>query len=506
MVQPREDSLGTVYLVGAGIGGREGLTLKALKVLQQADVVLVDDLVDPQIFAELLPQVEIIPVGKRGGYPSMAQSEINAHMITACQAGQQVVRLKSGDPWIFGRVVDELEALQAAGCPVVVIPGISSVLAGPEYAGIPLTHKTLSRCIGVITGHEWSTLKWSALAELDTLVIVMGTRTLAEISQQLIQAGRPPETPTALIYKAGYPEQQCWIGSLQTLPQRLPSQSLSPAVIVVGQCVDLKDSLSVATPLPPALPLAGKTVLVTRSDTQASTLTQLLHDQGARVIEMPTIAIIPPSSWTPLDQAIANLKSLDWLILTSANAVTYFFKRLQAQHLDSRSLGGIQIAVVGLKTAAVLSHYGIKPDLVPDEFVADALLDVWPQTTPQKVLFPRVESGGRDSLVKGLRDLNADVIEVAAYQSVCPDHIDPSSLRALTSERVDILTFASSKTVKHFQQLLQAQHFDFAKLAKTTIAAIGPQTAKTCVEVLGRVDRIPTEYTLERLVQVLCDT
>ncbi len=500
----REESAGRVYLIGSSTGGWTYLTHRALEVLPQADVIITDDLVDDRILNQLSPQAEVIPVGKRGGQPSTSQDAINQLLIAKAQQGLQVVRLKSGDPLIFGRAVAELDALHQAHCAVEVIPGLSSALAGPSWAGIPLTHKTLSRCFAVFTGHDLTQLPWDALAQLDTLVILMGSRTLADISTHLMQSGRAPDTPMAVIHKAGSPDQQCWTGSLHALPRQLALRSLSPAIVVVGHCVSLRETLPPFLPLPDPVPLVGQTILVTRSETQATTFTELLQAQGARVLEMPTLEIVPPSNWAPLDQAILSLSTFTGLLLTSANAVTYFFERLHHHGYDSRALHGLYIAVVGSKTAHVLAQYGIHPDLMPQNFVAEALLDTWPQSgSAQRYLFPRVESGGRDQLVNGLRELGVEVVEVAAYQSQCPQQGNPRILRALRERHIDILTFASSKTVDHFHRLLQQDRLDLQSLGSLLIAAIGPKTAETCLTIFGRVDIMPETYTLEALTTAI---
>lgn len=497
--------MGKVYLVGAGIAGSDLLTVRALSLLQKADIVLVDDLVHPEILAEVPIGSKIIAVGKRAGTPGISQGELNQLLVEYAKDNQQlVVRLKTGDPFIFGRAVEEIQALQIAGCEVEVIPGISAALGAPALAGIPLTEKNLSRCFAVLTGHDLDCLPWQALSQLDTLVILMGSQHLSEITQRLIKAGRDPQTPMAVISHAGSVAQKSWTGSLNTLNETLSGESLAPAVIVVGSVVELQDlCLPVIQDLMTPKPLSRETIVVTRADTQASDFSTLLKTMGARVVEMPTLEITSPSSWDPLDQAIAELKSFNWILLTSANAVTFFFERLYHHHQDSRALYGIQIAVVGSKTAKVLNQYGIHPDLIPTEFVAEALLNYFPDPKGLRILFPRVESGGREALTQGLRDLGASVIEVPAYESACPTQMDPKVLHLLETHQITTLTFASSKTVQHFSQLLKQSQVDVNLLQGIRIAAIGPKTAETCMAELGRVDMIPDPYTLDALAEAL---
>jgi uroporphyrinogen III methyltransferase/synthase len=492
--------MGKVYLVGAGLGGRAGLTQGALEILRQAEAIWIDELVDERLLAELPPQAQ---VWRRSGEASLQQGIL--WLIQRCREGKQVVHLKSGDPLIFGRAREEIQALREAGCPFEIWPGLSSALAGPLWAGIPLTDKHLSRVFAVLTAHDLEALPWSALAQLDTLVILMGSRQRQHIGARLVESGIPADRPVALIWGAGQAEQQVWVGTLAELQQG-ESQAKLPGLLVVGEVVRLRqDFLPGIPPLPPPAPLAGKTVLVTRSEGQSPAFCELLQAQGARVLEMPTLVIQPPTSWDPLDTAIANLEQFDWLLLTSANGVQAFFERLHRQGRDSRALHPVQVAVVGSKTASVLAQYGIRPDLMPSEFVAEALLPIWPQPVQgQRILFPRVESGGREELVQGLRQRGAEVVEVAAYQSACPAAADPQVLEALKAHQVDILTFASSKTVQHFAHLIQQaglgpEIWD----PPVQIAAIGPKTAATCKAAFGRVDIAAQEYTLEGLVEAL---
>ncbi|MFS8901809.1 uroporphyrinogen-III C-methyltransferase [Synechococcus sp. H60.2] len=491
--------MGKVYLVGAGLGGRDGLTQGALEILRRAEAVWVDELVDARLLAELPPQAQ---VWRRSEAASLQEGI--RWLIQRCREGKQVVHLKAGDPLIFGRAREEVQALREAGCPFEIWPGLSSALAGPLWAGIPLTDKHLSRAFAVLTAHELEALPWGALAQLDTLVILMGSRQRQQIAAQLRQAGIPPERAAAVIWGAGQAEQQVWVGTLAELQEGegLEPEKL-PGLLVVGEVVRLRQEfLPGIPPLPPPAPLAGKTVLVTRAEGQSPALRELLQTQGARVLEMPALVIQPPTSWDPLDTAIAALEKFDWLLLTSANGVQGFFERLQQQGRDSRALYSLKVAVVGSKTAAVLAQYGIRPDLLPSEFVAEALLPIWPEPVQgQRILFPRVESGGREELVQGLRQRGAEVVEVAAYQSACPAAADPQVVAALKERQVDILTFASSKTVQHFAHLLhQAGLGPEVWDPPVQIAAIGPKTAATCRQILGRVDVVAQEYTLEGLV------
>lgn len=500
---------GHVYLVGAGLGDINYLTVQGQKFLDQAEVLLYDALVDCQL-VQLVPDSCLkLDVGKRGGRASTSQTEINRLLVSYCLQGKQVVRLKSGDPFIFGRAIPEIEALQAAGCPWSIIPGISSSIAAPLLAGIPLTEKDLSRCFTVLTGHQPDLLDWEALARIDTLVILMGGRSLAKIVQNLRDYGRYSEEPVAIIKNCSRPQQQIFRGTLTDIVEKTRGMSLSPAVIIIGKVVALADRFQQSPSS--SLPLTGKNVLMTRSAEQSSKFRDLLQQKGANILEMPALEIMPPSSWADLDKAIANLASFDWLILTSANGVNYFCDRLANQGKDARTLAGIKIAVVGKKTAASLQQKNLQPDFIPPDFVADSLVANFPEElTQQKILFPRVETGGREVLVKELTAKGAEVVEVAAYQSSCPQNIDSNSWQALQDKQIDIITFASSKTVKNFAQLIEQElnnlnnHLTLQSILNNVcIASIGPQTSKTCQELFGRVDIEAKEYTLEGLTNAI---
>lgn len=493
--------LGKVYLVGAGLGNIAYLTVRAQQLLQTAEVLVYDALVDSQLLQLVPIHCLKFDVGKRGGQPSTPQAEINQIMVTQCAQNKRVVRLKSGDPFIFGRSHSEIQALIEARCPFEVVPGISSALAAPLLAGIPLTDPVLSRSFTVMTAHEIEQLNWETLSSLETLVILMGGRNIEEIIQRLQQHGRSPATPIAIIRWAGCPQQQIWTGTLDNIMAQTIGKSLSPAVIVVGEVVKLRDDLqSFDSPA-----LQGKTVLVTRSAGQSSQFSDRLQQEGANVVEMPALEITPPSSWDDLDNAIAHLSTYAWLILTSTNAVDYFFERLQKQGLDARALSGVKIAVVGKKTAESLQKRALTPDFIPPNFVADSLIEHFPESFSNlKILFPRVESGGREVLVKELTAKGAVIAEVAAYQSACPVEIAPAAKEALQQRSIDIITFASSKTVKHFYKLLEPAFPEIPSLLQDVcIASIGPQTSETCRELLGRVDVEAAEYTLDGLTSAI---
>lgn len=522
-----------VYLLGCGCGTVDYLTVRGYELLKRADVVIFDALIDQDLL-DLLPlDCDRIDVGKRGGQSSLKQPEIDRILVNACSGKACVIRLKTGDPFIFGRTTSEIQALRDAGINYEVIPGISSAIAGPLFASIPLTDAVLSRSFTVLSAHEPDTIDWAIFAPLDTLVILMGARSLPQIVTALVHQGRSTETAIAIIRWAGQPEQAVWVATLGSIVQITKGESLSPCIIVIGEVVRLREFLLPLNSAKKSLTLLSNqssdlnssnldlsdnptsliakslsayTVLVTRSAEQSTTFSNLLIEEGAKIVEMPTLEILPPSDWCDLDQAIAQMQTYDWLILTSANAVDYFFDRLISQGQDVRTLANCKIAVVGKKTAKFLNARGFTPDFTPPEFVADSLFHHFPDSIAGlKILFPRVESGGREVLVKSFTAAGAIVDEVAAYQSGCPTTADPVAIEALTSGQITIVTFASSKTVHHFHQLVQsAIGPDLTAILKNVcIASIGPQTSKTCQQLLGRVDVEATEYTLEGLVDAI---
>ncbi|OKH17897.1 uroporphyrinogen-III C-methyltransferase [[Limnothrix rosea] IAM M-220] len=490
--------MGQVFLVGAGLGSVDFLTVWGRSLLESAEVVIYDALGSQQLLDLLPAECLRVYVGKRGGEKSTPQTEINRLLVEHAHSGKRVVRLKGGDPYIFGRSHPEVVALSEAGCEFEVVPGISSVLAAPLLAGIPLTHKELSAGFFAGTAHNLDAFDWKALAKLDTLVFVMGGRKLGDICQRLQDEGRSPDFPIAVVQAAGLWEQQVWTGTLSTITQRTQSaKKLSPCVIIVGQVVNLRpDYMSVIS----ETSLAGQTILITRAASQSSEFGQLLTEIGANILEMPALEIREPSTWEPLDQAIAMIETFSWLILTSANGVEFFFRRLRALGKDARVLGHLKIAVVGTKTAKFLEQEGLKADFIPPDYVADSLVENFPEALDhQKILFPRVETGGRNILVKELTAQGATIVEAPAYESGCPHSVPGEVWQALQNKHIKIVTFASSKTVKNFWTLIQQNGGDRHLLKNIKLASIGPLTSQTCLEIFGRVDIEAEQYTLNGL-------
>ncbi|MEL7051782.1 MAG: uroporphyrinogen-III C-methyltransferase [Cyanobacteria bacterium J06588_5] len=492
---------GKVYLLGAGPGDSAYLTVSGQQKLQVADALVYDALVDTTLLQQLPVHCEQWHVGKRGGQSSTPQKEINQLLVRLCKAGKQVVRLKAGDPFIFGRASAEIQALRAKNCNFEVLPGLSSALVAPLLAGVPLTDPVLSRGFGIFTAHDLDALDWQTLAKLETVVLLMGGRRLREICDRLISHGKRAETPMLIVRWAGQPQQQIWQGTVLSMAHIVGSAQLSPCIMVIGEVVGLRQYLSV--PKQSGLPLAGKTVIVTRSASQASEFSRMLIAKGAKVVDLPALTIQAPADWQPMDSAIAHIHTYHWLILTSPNAVNYFVDRLLHQGRDLRALAHLKIAVVGKKTNKFLQQRGLTADFIPPTFVADSLAEHFPENPAgKKLLFPRVESGGRDVLVKAMQAKGADMTEVAAYESACPSELPPAAKLVLENRTADVITFASSKTVRHFAQLMTKSFNEqwLSLLDNVAVASIGPQTSQDCHELLNKVTFEAEEHTLGGLM------
>ncbi len=499
---------GKVFFVGSGVFNISYLTLRGYYLLSHAEVVIYDTLIDSSLL-ELVPTNCLkIYVGKRGGKLSTHQKYISNLLVNHCLSGKQIVRLKGGDPSVFGRLTEEIQTLIQTDCKYEIIPGISSALAAPMLAGIPITDKKISQSFTISTGHDLNVLNWEILAKNDTLIILMGMKNLCKIINNLIINGKSSNESIAIIYSCGSSKQMIITGTLSNIVSRIPANYSLPAIIVVGEVIKSRNMSSSFN-----LPLAGKTVIITRSNESSSQFKFQLQEAGAEIITLPVLEIVPPSSWSKLDMAIQELSSFDWLILTSANGVKFFVERLQKLGKDIRILNNIKIAVVGRKTSDCLENFYLKPDFIPPNFIADSLVENFPENiNGKKMLFPRVESGGRDILLKEFIKRGANITEVPAYQSVCPENISDRILEILENERVDIITFTSSKIVRHFYGLLRDMPLKskkegnfLSKLNNVHLASIGPQTSKTCKDLFGRVDIEAEEYTLEGLVDQLSD-
>jgi uroporphyrinogen III methyltransferase/synthase len=494
---------GLVSLVGAGPGDPELITVKGLRRLQQAEVVIYDRLANEALLAEAPASALRIFAGKAPGAQAMSQDEINDALVAYGRAGKRVVRLKAGDPYVFGRGGEEAEALAAAGVPYEVVPGVTSAIAAPATAGIPVTHRELTPAFSVITGHEdpakdASTVPWPALAAgPDTLVFLMGVGRLRLIAGRLIAHGRSPDTPAAVIRRGTWPDQQVAIGTLEDIAERVEELGITaPAVTVVGKVVALADALG----WPRGVGLAGKTVLVTRAREQASGLSALLRSYGASVVEYPAIRIAPAEDYADLDAALRQARWYDRICFTSVNAVAAVDARLQALDLGWPSLAPARIAAIGPATTRALEAHGAAVAYVPDRFLAEAVAEGLPDAEGARILLARADIADT-RLVEALQARGARVDQFVAYRTLVGDE-DAGTVRdRLQSGTIDVVTFASSSTVRNLCRALGDEAP--ALLKRTLVACIGPVTAGTARE-FGLEPRIvATEHTIPGLVRAM---
>ena len=498
---------GMVYLVGAGPGDPGLLTLKGKECLERADVVLYDYLANPALLDYAPADAERVYVGRRGRGQYQDQTEINRLLIERAQAGQVVVRLKGGDPFVFGRGGEEAEAVAAAGVPFEVVPGVTAAVAVPAYAGIPVTHRTLASTMTVVTGHEdpskgTTVIDWPKLASTSgTLVFMMGMKTLPMIVARLREDGRPPETPVAAVRWGTRAEQRTIIGTLNDIVAKTTEAALEPpTVIVVGEVVKLREQLNWFE----KRPLFGKRIVLTRPREQAGEFARLLAAYGVEPMSAPTIQLVPPSSWEALDQAIGRLSSYSWLIFTSVNGIAPFMARLTHAGRDARALAHVQIGAIGPRTADELGRYGLRADLIPSEYQAEGMVAALSQEklTGARILIPRAEVA-RELLPEQLRARGATVDVVAAYRTVRPETGLSRLKEQLEAGTVDVITFTSSSTVSNFVELIGGAAEARRLGAKTTIACIGPITARTAEEYGLPVTIMPGENTVPALAQAI---
>jgi uroporphyrinogen III methyltransferase/synthase len=492
---------GTVYLVGAGPGDPGLITAKGLACLESADAVVFDRLASDALISRARSDAVMIDVGKVPGRHRYSQDEINALLVATAREGKSVVRLKGGDPFVFGRGGEEASVLAEACVPFEVVPGVSSAIAAPAYAGIPITNRGYASSFTVVTGSEYpgkpeASVDWEQMARTGgTITVLMGREGLGSIASALVRGGRSPQTPVALVEWGTHPVQRTVVGDLSDIAERADDAGLgSPMVAVVGEVVGLRDRLRWFD----KRPLFGKRVLVTRTRTQASTLTALLAREGAWPIEVPTIEVRPVEDTGELDEAVRSAAKYDWVVFTSTNAVDAVFERLNSMGLDARSFGGARVAVIGPATARSLRSRDIVADIVASQAVSESLFETMPVQGGDRVLLPGAASR-RDALSKGLVAAGAVVHEVTAYTTVTPDDVRERIERAL-DEGVDIVTFTSSSTVTN---LMAAIDGDADRLGDALIACIGPITAATVGEAGLEVDILAGESSVAGLVDAI---
>lgn len=500
------DKTGTVYLIGAGPGDPGLLTIRAKECIESADVVVYDYLASPFLLKYARQEAEIIYVGKKGGDHTLTQDKINLLLVDKAKQGLSVARLKGGDPFVFGRGGEEAQLLLEHGVQYEVIPGVTSAIAAPAYAGIPVTHRDHTSFVSFITGHENpnkqdSSMQWDVFAKSNaTLVFLMGVKNLRNIVKNLVANGKPADTPVALVRWGTTSRQQTVTGTLETIVEVVNKAGLkSPAIIVVGHVVSLRKELAWFD----KKPLFGKRIVITRARAQASGLVSQLTKLGAHCLEIPTIKIIPAEDTAPLKKAIDNLNHYDWLVLTSVNGVKSFFDTLFDMGKDVRALGHLKFACIGPVTKERLADYGIISDILPETYRAESVVDAFSHMDMQgkKVLLPRAKVA-RTILPEELIKMGASVDEVTAYETILCDDDKETLISLLTDQEIDAVTFTSSSTVSNFMSLLESQ--DAAKLLKgVTIASIGPITSDTARALGIEPDLEANPYTIPGLVDEL---
>lgn len=508
--------IGRVHLVGAGPGDPGLLTLRGQRCLARAEVVVHDDLVNRRLLEHVPAGAEIIDVGRpHGGVDRLDQAAISALLVAHARRGKTVVRLKNGDPFVFGRGGEEAQVLRREGIPFDVVPGVTSALAVPAYAGIPATDRDHASLVTIVTGHSACRedgsdgppgLPWEVLARQGgTLVFLMGVKHLGAITESLRRHGLAGDTPSAVIEQGTTAAQRTIVATLATIASEARAADVrSPAIVVIGATVSLRERIGWFE----SRPLFGRRIVVTRPRAQAGELAAAFEELGARVDLVPAIAIVPATDPAPLDAALDRLPSYGWIVFTSANGVRLFFERLAARGRDVRELVAARIAAIGPETAAELERRLVRPAVVPSDYRAEGLLDVLPdaEVRGRRVLVPRA-AGARAILPDTLRARGAVVDEVTTYAAVRPPDADVEGLTAaLQAGAVDAITFTSSSTVRHFAELIGSEGMRaLAAGPRPLVACIGPVTADTARELGLRVDVVAPTYTAAALARAVAE-
>jgi uroporphyrinogen III methyltransferase/synthase len=493
---------GKVFLVGAGPGDLGLVTLRAKECIENADVIVYDHLANPDALGWARDDAEIVYVGKTPGKSQISQQEINASLIEKAREGKQVVRLKGGDPFMFGRGAEEAEVIADAGIPFEVVPGITSSIAGPAYAGIPVTHRAHNSHVTFFTGHEdpakpESAINYSALAKLGgTQVMLMGVERLGSITSEMMKHGVRGDLPVALVRWATTGRQETLVGTLQDIAQKAVASGFeAPAVAVFGEVVVFRDKLNWYE----KRPLLGKRIVVTRTRRQASVLSSKLRALGAHVIELPTIRIEPPSDLREFAQLVQDAHIYDWIVFTSANGVEAFFNIFFKLYDDAREIGGARIAAIGPATAQRVKDFHLHVDLQPSEFVAEDIVRQFKKLGSIenfKILLVRAEKA-RDVLPKELSALGAIVDEAFAYRTMPETRDTGGARRQLADGGADLITFTSSSTVENFLAL----GLPWPKGMQ--IASIGPITSQTARDNGLKIAVEAQRHDIEGLLQAI---
>jgi uroporphyrinogen III methyltransferase/synthase len=500
-------SSGTVYLVGAGPGDPGLLTLRGAELLARADVVVYDALVNVELLKLAPKSAEVIYGGKRSKDHAIPQGDLNALLVSKAQNGKTVVRLKGGDPYIFGRGGEEAEELATAGIPFEVVPGISSITAAPNYAGVPLTHRAHCSSFTVVTGHEdpakgEAGTDWAQLAKVPgTKVVLMGMERIEQITASLIAGGMAASTPIAVIQWGTTGRQVSLDGTLETISKKVQQAGITaPALMIIGGVVDLRPKLNWFE----KRSLFGQRVVVTRTREQSSELSRQLIDRGAEVLEIPTIRIEAPTEKSHFGDALIALHEYDWIVFTSPNGVITFFDYFFKAFDDLRDVGGVKFCAVGPATAAKLTELHLKVEVMPEQYVSAkiaAALAAYETIENLRILLMRAEVANRD-VARDLEALGAIVDDVACYKTVPETEDANGAVARLNEHGADWLTFTSSSTVENFHARINL--FDLLKrFPKTRIASIGPETTKALQEIGLKPTAEAKPHNLNGLVAAL---
>ena len=500
-------SSGIVYLVGAGPGHPDLITVRGRDVLSRAQVVVYDRLTPHRLLNYAPQNAELIYAGKRPGDHRLSQEEINETLVDRARKGRCVVRLKGGDPFVFGRGGEEAMALEEADVDFEVVPGLTAGLAVPAWAGIPATHRNVSSAAGLVTGHhaadtDESPLDWRALADWrGTLSFYMGVSKLDQICERLIEHGKDEQTPAAMIQWGTTPRQRTVQGTLETITARARKEGIEPpAILIVGPVVNLRDGIAWYE----AKPLFGRAIVVTRPREQGLRTASALEELGAEAIMMPTIRVTPPADPAPLRSVLNGVDGYDWIILTSTNGVEHFFRFLNESGRDARVLAGVRICAIGSATAENLRAHGIRADMVPDRFTTRGILNAFEQmvdVASLKILCPRSDIAPPD-LVDGLSAMGARVDEVEAY-GVVPDRSGAARVAdMLEDDELSWLTFTSSSTVSNF--FAEIGH-EVVERASVRIASIGPRTSDALREEGFAADVEASPHTTDALIEAIVE-
>lgn len=496
---------GKVYIIGAGPGDHKLITLKALEYIKKADVIVYDRLMNKKILQYAREDAELVDVGKMPDFHAVPQEEINNILVKKALSGKKVARVKGGDPFVFGRGGEEAESLYLAGVEFEIVPGITSAVSVPAYAGIPVTHRDFCSSFHVITGHEKpskeeSSLDYSRLAGLQgTLVFLMGVKNLLDICENLILCGKNRNTPVAVIEKGSTFEQRVVTGTLYNIVEKVKESDIHPpAVTVIGNVVRLRDRLYWY----PRGPLMGKRVVVTRAREQSSRLVERIEDLGGEALEFPTIKILEPYNFDHFDQVLRKISDFNWIVFTSTNGVQAFFKRLREQNMDIRQLYGIKLCAVGEATRDELLHFGLYTDFVPEKFTTEELLKglLGRVRAGEKILLARADIANSD-LSQGLKARDIDVEDLVVYHTVLNSCDKEEIISLFKEKKVDYITFTSSSTVSNFVSIIGEENIPLANNCK--IVSIGPVTTKTALESGLQVSDTADVHTIDGLIEKL---